>query len=119
MPDVERSTEGCARVMGGRLNVNIAERRLFENPAVSGAIQRHSSGEAKFLDACLAMNVVQHCEVTILERGLGRGREIGMTLADFIARIACGAESRCKFRRVDGPHTGLAAIPCHLDAAVV
>src|SRR5579864_3869838 len=99
MPDVEGRADGSSGVIRGRLNVQFAKRRLLENLAISHTIERSAACQAKFPEAGPAMDVVEQRKVTLLERRLDGGRDVGMTLVD--PGAGRGPENFGQLRRID------------------
>ena len=49
VPDVKRGADGRAGIVGGRLDVDVAEGRLLENLAVGDAVEGDPAGQAELL----------------------------------------------------------------------
>ena len=73
MPHVERGAERGAVVAGGRLDVDLAERRVLADLAVGDAVHRAAAGQAQpRLPASRACTPSQHVERGLLEDRLQR-----------------------------------------------
>ena len=117
--DVERRADGGSGVMGGGLDVDVAEVRPVEDHSVGDAVQSHAAGQADSSSAGLLLDEVQEREVVLLQDELDGGGEVHMALLDFRAGLAGLAELLRHFGGEDGAEGRFAALPGHLDALAV
>src|SRR5437588_8438061 len=62
MPDEQGSTQGPAGVTGGRLNPDIVERSLAQQPAVGHAVERHPAGQYQVFHPAPAMQIASEAQ---------------------------------------------------------
>ena len=74
------ATPSAARVAGGRLNPQLVERALAQNPPVGHAVERDAAGQAEFLHPRLGVDVPGHPQHDLLGDGLDRGGEVHVAL---------------------------------------
>src|SRR3954470_17248588 len=76
MRHISGGPDASAAVVRGRLDVEVAERRLVEDFAIHDAIERYPPGQADCVDAGLGVQVVQHAEHDFLESLLEACRDV-------------------------------------------
>ena len=115
MLHVVRGADARAAVVGGRLDVEVGERRLVEDLAVHDAVQSDAAGQAERVDARLGVQVAQHAEHDLLEPALQRAAMFWWRSSSGSVRRASGAEQRLHA----GPHSGGSSgePPSHVIAA--
>ena len=80
MPDVQRDAERAAGVAGGRLNPELVDDLLAQDPSVADAVERDAAGEAQVAEAGLLSRVPRHLDHRFFGDVLNRARQVHLAL---------------------------------------
>ena len=100
MPDEERHPQRAARVARRRLNPDVVERSLPQDPSIGDAVQRDAARQAEVPHAGLRVHMACRPEHRLLGHRLDRRRDVHLALGDRGLRLARRpAEERVELRR--------------------
>ena len=87
VPDVQRHADGSTCVAGGRLDPDLVEDLLAENPAVADAVQRDAARQAQVAEPGPLPRVARHLQHGLFGDVLDRSREIHFALRSAGSRV--------------------------------
>ena len=88
IPDEQRGAERAARIAGSRLNPDVIERPLAQDPPVTHAVQRDAAGQHKFLQSGEAMRLARHPQHRLLGNQLNACGKVHVPLLETRLGIA-------------------------------
>ena len=119
MPRTERRADRAARIARGRLHVELRERRHPRDLAVGHRIHRAATRQRQRIQPIARMQRVEQVEERLLVHRLRRAGDVLVTLLQRLILAARRAEPLRKLAREQGPHHGLAVLPCVLEFLAV
>ena len=106
MPADQRCTQGSAGIAGRRVDVELLEGGLAENPAVRHAVERDAAGETEAREAGPLVNVSRHREQRFFGHRLERASDIHVPLCQLGFRLSRRTAEQTIERAIRHPETG-------------